>query len=348
MSLDRAQQLFERLEREGELAIDELITTFESESLWLDFKSVAEDGRGPRLDKYSLEKLAKAISGFGNSAGGVIVWGVDCRDDPRLGDVPAGTKLIENPERFRSWLEAAVSGCTAPPHSGVEHRALQSSATPGSGFVITLIRQAQGPPLQCIQPSADQRYYIRAGSSFRPVPHAVLSGLFGRRPQPQLSQKYLAPTLDVRQAAGNTTIEIESTLAVANRGRSIARDLYANVFAIPPGPACAITLELRSDDWQLRGIAGNVWNVLSEPGFRLAPGAAASIAVLRIRLNPPFDRAFVLQMEVGCEGAEPLSWRHSLTEDEVSDTVTNAPARLIRNLPKEKILEAFLGAPISA
>ena len=33
------------------------------------------------------KNLSKAISGFGNSEGGVLVWGVDCSRDLEDGDV---------------------------------------------------------------------------------------------------------------------------------------------------------------------------------------------------------------------------------------------------------------------
>jgi len=54
----------------------------------------------------------KAIGGFGNSEGGVIVWGIDCRNLPALGDIANAKFPIDNPSMFKSWLEGAVSGCT--------------------------------------------------------------------------------------------------------------------------------------------------------------------------------------------------------------------------------------------
>src|SRR5882762_3328986 len=50
-------------------------------------------------------EIAKAIAGFANSEGRVIVWGVDCRQNPSYGDVLQ--------DRFRSPVEHYVSAYDA-------------------------------------------------------------------------------------------------------------------------------------------------------------------------------------------------------------------------------------------
>src|SRR5436190_23385554 len=110
--MGRAEDLFARFCDKGVAAIDDLITDRVSEELFLDFKRSTDQGAGTRLHQSDRNNLAKAISGFGNSEGGLVVWGVDCRNIPAVGDV-AGSKFpIKNPRRFVSWLEGAVSGCT--------------------------------------------------------------------------------------------------------------------------------------------------------------------------------------------------------------------------------------------
>jgi hypothetical protein len=59
--------------RGGE-AIDDLIAAQASEELFLDFKRSADDGKGRALHSSDRNNLAKAISGFGNSGGGVVLW----------------------------------------------------------------------------------------------------------------------------------------------------------------------------------------------------------------------------------------------------------------------------------
>ena len=79
--MGRAEDIFERIKKEGEAAIDEFILTRKAEELFLDFKRSADNGSGLKLDNKDREHLSKAISGFGNSECGVIVWGTDCSKD---------------------------------------------------------------------------------------------------------------------------------------------------------------------------------------------------------------------------------------------------------------------------
>jgi len=68
--MERSEELFKRICSIGESAIDEFISSRESEHLFLDFKRSSDHGRGVRLSNDDRNNFAKAISGFGNSEGG--------------------------------------------------------------------------------------------------------------------------------------------------------------------------------------------------------------------------------------------------------------------------------------
>lgn len=178
--MGRAEDIFNRMVLESDKAIDDFIAARESEDLFLDFKRSSDNGAGTRLSDGDRNNLAKAISGFGNSEGGVLVWGVDCSRDVDGSDVARCKSPIQNVSRYRSWLEGAVSGCTIPPHSGVRSQPISLDGQ-GNGFVVTLIPKSNCAPHQVV---GKLQYYIRAGSDFVPAPHQVLAGMFGRRPQP--------------------------------------------------------------------------------------------------------------------------------------------------------------------
>src|ERR1022692_4832237 len=76
--MGRAEDLFALITDRGEPAIDEFIAEWQSEELFLDFKRSASNGAGRRLTDHDRDNLGRAISGFGNSEGGLIVWGA-CR-----------------------------------------------------------------------------------------------------------------------------------------------------------------------------------------------------------------------------------------------------------------------------
>ena len=77
--INRATDLFERFVERGETTIDEFISEEISEELFVDYKRVTKEGASPMLEQPDRENFARAISGFGNSEGGIVIWGVDCR-----------------------------------------------------------------------------------------------------------------------------------------------------------------------------------------------------------------------------------------------------------------------------
>lgn len=105
----RARMIFEDLTKgDGDARwerIERLVTGRETESLWLDFKEVRQPTALPNED-YLKDKLARAISGFANTEGGVLVYGIYAKDGKK-GEPDAAEKItpIEKPGRFRAALE---------------------------------------------------------------------------------------------------------------------------------------------------------------------------------------------------------------------------------------------------
>jgi hypothetical protein len=146
------------------------------EDLTLDFKTA------PRLLDTGEERkvLAKAISGFSNSSGGVIVWGVDAREDPATKvDAAIAPIPLSEPERFLSNLTRYAGTAVSPPASRVVHRLVTSKE-----FALTLVPESDSGPHMS---TAEHRYFKRSGDSFRPMEHYdIVDMIFGRRRRPQL------------------------------------------------------------------------------------------------------------------------------------------------------------------
>ena len=133
-SMERSRDIYERIVAQGKQSIEDFIIQRKSEELFLDFKRSSNNGIDQRLSDNDRNNLAKAISGFGNSEGGVIVWGVDCSKDKDGADVAKCEVMLNNPVRFASLLQGAISGCTIPPHSTVENHVIQVDFE--KGFVV--------------------------------------------------------------------------------------------------------------------------------------------------------------------------------------------------------------------
>jgi hypothetical protein len=299
--MGRAEELFATIVAGGETAIDEFIYARASEELFLDFKRSANCGQGSRLHQNDRANLEKAVSGFGNSEGGVIVWGVDCSRDPATGDVASAKLPIEQPTRFKSWLENATSGVTVPVHGGVRHHAVPTADQ--TGFVVTLIPISHHAPHQTTN---DKRYYMRAGSSFLPVPHAVLAGMFGRRPNPNVYPlcTILSSSAGVDQTGFNY-VQIEYAVSLCNDGPGIAEDLFINLdLASAPGEKCSIDFK-RFDrtEWFVNYFPGRKVSLISRGGLKLAPNAHILPTPINMIFHPPFNEPLRITGNCGCSGS---------------------------------------------
>src|SRR4051812_13253907 len=99
--------------------LERWVTEQQQEDLRLDFKLLAG---GNELAKEDRKNLMRAVSGFANGDGGLIVWGVDCRKNDDGVDAAKELKPIQNAARVLSQLQDNPSQLTSPVVDGVEHK----------------------------------------------------------------------------------------------------------------------------------------------------------------------------------------------------------------------------------
>jgi len=337
----RAKDLFDRVAREGEAAVEEFIQTRKSEELFLDFKRSSDNGSGQRLSQGDRNNLAKAISGFANSAGGIIVWGVDCSPDENGADVARMKVPIESPERFVSWLNGAVSGCTIPPHSGVMNTAIPVGDG-AKGFVVTYVPESNRAPHQVV---GKQQYYIRAGSDFVPTPHQVLAGLFGRRPQPYVYPMYTVAKIEI------DAMHVKCGLGIAlrNDGPGVAEDLFLTAMIRSfPGKTCSVAFDPpQLTHWDVIASYGRHVSVISKKYIRLPPDAQVQPLVVRATFAPPFEKAFRVVGQVGAASAPAFPFNLESSSEQVAAAYKESFERAAKGTLGEKerweLLPRFMG-----
>jgi hypothetical protein len=179
------------------------------ERVHFDFKEKS-DPRNPLLDDTDKKNLARAISGFANGSGGVLIWG--------LKDDTIDPKPINSVSVFIVQLLQMCHNVTDPAVPGVDADFLPSDSNSRSGFGLVFVPESDLPPHRAILKckATQNHYYVRSGSSFRVATHAQLADMFGRRPRPDL-----AINLDVK--VRDQGKELSITIALENNGRGLAR-----------------------------------------------------------------------------------------------------------------------------
>jgi hypothetical protein len=173
-----ASQIFETLS--SYVAVENMIESADSEGLHLECKAPTD----PRLVREQKAKLAQAISGFANTAGGVIVWGVSTTKHEHSGlDVITQVEPIARIGMFADQVEKAVPTLTTPPILNSSTKVLKRASSDSKGVAVTIIPKAEGDP---VQSNLDNLFYFRSGDEFVIAPYEMIRRLFSATQSPDL------------------------------------------------------------------------------------------------------------------------------------------------------------------
>jgi hypothetical protein len=192
----------------------------------LDFKGVTSSDLSDRRDR---ENFGKALSGYANAEGGIIIWGVRTK---KKKDVDVPTKIgntskkgggINDLKTFVGKLWSFTGEWVEPPITGVDHREVPNPEKTNTGCVVTLIPQSDSRPHRNLQ-GGDKRYYRRSGDSFRVMGHSELADMFGRPPHPKL-KSFIRLEKGVVRSSNEIVTSVEALIIVSlkNEGRGIAK-----------------------------------------------------------------------------------------------------------------------------
>ena len=332
--MSRAEDIFQKLIYFGEDAIDDFIVNLQTEELFLDFKQAVSTGKnGTSLHKDDRKNLAKGISGFGNSEGGVIVWGVECSRDCDIGDVAKAKVKVKNVHRFLSWLENAFSGCTIPSHNRVRNHIISVDKN-GDGFVATYIPKSELAPLMT---TMGNNIYIRSGSNNVPAPYSVIAGMFGKRPQPNVELIIADKNLEVLDNAVEDMVyppsldnppekylRLSFSICGENDSNVIARELYLSCSSTGKGGEYnKVRFSNYNQMDSIPGIEGQL-NLITRPDLRLPPRGVIRFANVTIILSPYSEEDFLMDGVIGADHAAPKDFRVYIPKNKLRSFVARA------------------------
>ncbi len=218
MSSDPLREFFDSIDMN---TVKEMVENNQEENINLEFKIVNNQNFNHRDDR---KNLAKALSGFANSSGGIIIWGVEARKNSENIDCAINIKPIESLPLLLTRLNQFIGQAVSPIVDGVENRALTTENN--NGIVVTYIPESfNGPYMAKL---GEDRYYKRSGDSFYRMEHFDIADMFGRRKTSLLSVKY-----SISQAGSSKksivnyrNLGYRISLGLKNNGRGSARAPY--------------------------------------------------------------------------------------------------------------------------
>lgn len=196
-----AQTIYRQISTEDD--IQRLLADAEAEKLHLDFK---EKRDSPDFKKI----LAKAVSGFANADGGVIIWGVAESGGER--QLAPFTGLAS----FEQAVNEQVARVVSFPVEGVDTKRVSSSGA-DSGYLLVLVPASDLAPHRS-NVASSKHYYRRVGDSFLPMEHYEIADAFGRRRRPYLS---VNPGWSKLAGSDGDIHRMEMRFALRNDGRAM-------------------------------------------------------------------------------------------------------------------------------
>lgn len=175
---DAAKQFYDSINQYSDL--QSLIDNGEPEGLHLECKAPT----APQLTREMKNNFARAISGFSNTAGGVILWGVSTTKHEHSGlDILTQIEPIGNCRLFARHIEKAIPTLTTPLVSTIESKIITINKTDTRGVIVTYIPKGLGDP---VQSSIDNIFYFRSGDDFSVAPYEMVKRLFASTEIPDL------------------------------------------------------------------------------------------------------------------------------------------------------------------
>lgn len=213
MPLYAARDLFEQFQKRGYSRIKEALDGNEEEQSYLDFKQHPRTSSSN--DPGNWRKIfGKEASGFANSEGGCLVWGIEEIKGKGLFDKP----IPDVNEFYRELLDASFS-ILAPKLEGIEHFEILHPGGNGSGYVVSYIPRSETKPHMSTAKDHNV-YFIRVGSSTGAMSHDLVRAYMLASARPELKllitkRNFMPNVLRYTLSLENVSNIIARTCAIA-------------------------------------------------------------------------------------------------------------------------------------
>jgi hypothetical protein len=242
MSARSLYDRFEKTDDNGRWQIfQEWVADKEGESLHLEFKTAeGQQGEPGNSDKAN---LARALSAFANTEGGVLVFGIKTKRRPD-GEHAERIAPVPSVDRFAKRIEDFSRDRIDPPIAGIRQMLVRSPSDSSAGVILLLVPESEGGPHRATgaQSDTNDKYFIRSQSSTSVMSHRHLGALFSSRPSPVLR-------LAITEEAS-----YRLAFAVLNVGRGVAKSvqLRMNIFPSTGNPPRCMGVHQVGEDWVTR------------------------------------------------------------------------------------------------
>lgn len=200
--------------------IDRFISERQEENIYLEFKTTVHPNYNNNNREFDKKNISEVISGFANSDGGIVIWGVKAKENNKKQDIAYQKKPIKELTKFLNLLNRLEGQAVTPIVSGIIHKKIEISTD--EGFIKTYIPPSDLAPHMANY--SNKHYYKRSGDSFYICEHYDIMNLINRKRSPVL--KFQISSLKLQksgQRSGNIYYDLEFNIQIKNESKIIAK-----------------------------------------------------------------------------------------------------------------------------
>ena len=292
--------------------VQQLIEDEERESVTLDYKQADR-----RWNHTAKEKIAKHVSAFANSEGGILVFGVTCDEADK--DKPIGISGL-HPRNGVEDLDRIITAAIRPEIEGWERKKLGDG---DQAVLLVYIPASDAGPHQSMK---HKQYFHRSGAQSIAMEHYLVQRYFGRYYHPILSITVVEPgNIRAMYPKKGWTHYFALQFIIENAGKGNSRGcsghivLPTEVQVATSHAASFFNAQVEQTRSWKAAVSGPHYFVISRD---IHPGASfcffeLAVAFQRESLDIFAEKPF-LRWEIFTEGMVPQKGEHTLSGEFIS------------------------------
>lgn len=271
----------------------------QQENEWLEFKAADKIE-----DRNIKENWSTALSGFANTGGGVLIWGIKADKNNETGiDCASALALAPDADLFAQKLTDCLLDAVAPAITGIQIASIKKDGQ-RAGFVVCLIPEGTNKAHRA-ELSPDKQFYIRIRDKFHVPAAATVRSLF----DPRLRAS-LVPSVTVSPANHKDLLTL--WLALTNDGNITGK----NISIIVHHHKSLSFLPMQS------GFIHSPTSLSERIPLIVIPSINPDMtqdAIFGFRFSNPtsLQQGFDLMVKVSCEDCPLLTWTRHIEFEEL-------------------------------
>lgn len=196
-------------------SLEEMIEEGVTEDIFYECKAP----NGPKVTPDTIVSLARAVSGYSNTEGGMMMYGIETSKlEHSSSDVMISIPRVGAIKGFRDRLINTIPTLTLPAVTRCEAKIIKKNTKDTAGVLIIYIPKSETP----IQSLKDSRFYFRAGDQFQDAPYSVIQRLFTATSNPDLNLQ-LANYKNTTEGADH---KHQISLILRNDSLAVGKEVY--------------------------------------------------------------------------------------------------------------------------